>query len=98
MKMIDIGMRSGVLEQYSNGLATNSELSLSGQVRLEGVPARARVVLFERSSSKVCYEAITDFQGRFTFIGLQPNKRFFALAFIRNNQYNAMIFDNLIAK
>ena len=80
----------GVLT-LSNGLA------IKGQVKELGNNIPCRVRLFERQTSRLINEVLTDNLGNYEFDHLEIGT-FFIIAHHPENQYNAVIADLLVPK
>ena len=80
----------GVLT-LSNGLA------IKGQVKELGNNIPCRVRLFERQTGRLINEVLTDNSGNYEFDHLTQAK-FFLVAHHPQNQYNAVIQDNVVPK
>lgn len=75
----------------------NGGYSIKGQVKELGNNIPCRVRLFEKSTGRLIADVATDEVGNYKFINLMK-ARFFVVAHHPENQYNAVIQDNVVPK
>ena len=75
----------------------NSVYSIKGQVKELGNNIPCRVRLFEKSTGRMIADVETDEVGNYKFLNLMKT-RFFIVAHHPENQYNAVIQDNVVPK
>lgn len=80
-----------------NDLTLNGLCSIRGIVQKRGINLPCRVRLYEKLTGLKRAETITDNNGNYKFVGLQPVE-FFLVAHDPAQQYNAVIQDNVIPK
>ena len=78
-------------------LTINKGLSIKGRVSEKNTPIPCRVRLFEKLSGRLVAESQTDHSGNYEFDHLTETK-FFIVAHHPQNQYNAVIQDNVVPK
>lgn len=78
-------------------LTHNLGMSIKGSVKEQNIPFPCRLRLFERISGRLISEVMTDQSGNYVFNHLTANK-FFIVAHHPQNQYNAVIQDNVVPK
>ena len=76
-------------------LTYNLGMSIKGLVKEQNTPIPCRVRLFEKLSGRLIADVLTDNTGYYTFDHLTETK-FFIVAHHPQNQYNAVIQDNII--
>lgn len=72
-------------------------LSIKGQVKEKNIPIPCRVRLFEKLSGRLVFDVETDENGFYVFNNLNQ-VLFYAITHHPLNQFNALIFDNLMPK
>ena len=72
-------------------------LMIKGQVKELGNNIPCRVRLFEKSTGRLIADVATDEVGNYKFLNLMK-VRFFIVAHHPENQYNAVIQDNVVPK
>lgn len=72
-------------------------LMIKGQVKELGNNIPCRVRLFEKSTGRLIADVATDEVGNYAFLNLIKTK-FFIVAHHPENQYNAVIQDNVVPK
>lgn len=87
-----IGIRNPSTDPIQNG-----SYSIKGQVRELGDNIPCRVRLFEKSAGRLIADIETDNSGHYEFKGLL-NTIFFIAAHHPENQFNAVIQDNVVPK
>lgn len=75
----------------------NGDYSIKGQVKELGNNIPCRVRLFEKNTGRFIADVLTDEVGNYEFVNLIKTK-FFIVAHHPENQYNAVIQDNVIPK
>ncbi|WP_151706662.1 carboxypeptidase regulatory-like domain-containing protein [Acinetobacter sp. TUM15064] len=75
----------------------NVGLKIIGSVSQKNTPIPCRVRLFEKLSGRLIADAQTDSGGNYEFNHLSETK-FFIVAHHPQNQYNAVIQDNVVPK
>ena len=78
-------------------LTINKGLSIKGRVSEKNTPIPCRVRLFEKLSGRLIADVLTDSSGNYEFDHLTQAK-FFLVAHHPQNQYNAVIQDNVVPK
>lgn len=78
-------------------LTHNLGMSIKGSVKEQNIPLPCRLRLFDRISGRLISEVMTDQSGNYVFNHLTANK-FFIVAHHPENQYNAVIQDNVVPK
>ena len=78
-------------------LTSEKGLSIKGQVKEVGAPIPCRVRLFEKLSGRLVFDVETDENGFYVFNNLNQ-VLFYAITHHPLNQFNALIFDNLMPK
>lgn len=82
----------------SDAIYTNTNgLAIKGQVKQLNVHLPCRVRLFERMTGRLINEVLTDSLGNYEFDHLTQAK-FFLVAHHPQNQFNAVIQDNVVPK
>ena len=76
-------------------LTIDKGLSIKGRVSEKNTPIPCRVRLFEKLSGRLIADVLTDNTGDYAFDHLTETK-FFIVAHHPQNQYNAVIQDNII--
>ena len=76
-------------------LTSDKGLSIKGQVKEVGAPIPCRLRLFEKISGRMVFETVTDQNGFYEFDHLTKTK-FFIVAHHPENQFNAVIQDNVV--
>lgn len=87
-----IGVRN-----LNNDLIENGSYSIKGQVKELGNNIPCRVRLFEKSTGRLIADIVTDALGNYAFNHLAKVK-FFIVAHHPQQQYNAVIQDNVVPK
>ena len=85
---------------YSNNdviRTSDKGLSIKGTVKQENIPIPCRVRLFEKLSGRLIADVLTDNTGYYAFDHLTQAK-FFLVAHHPQNQFNAVIQDNVVPK
>lgn len=72
-------------------------LSIKGRVKKQGVPTPCRVRLHERLTGLLLQEKATDQNGYYEFDHL-VNIKYYLTSFDPNEQFNAVIQDNVVPK
>ena len=78
-------------------LTINKGLSIKGRVSEKNTPIPCRVRLFEKLSGRLIADVLTDSSGNYEFDHLTQAK-FFLVAHHPQNQFNAVIQDNVVPK
>ena len=78
-------------------LTSDKGLSIKGKVSEKNTPIPCRVRLFEKLSGRLIADVLTDSGGNYEFDHLTETK-FFIVAHHPQNQYNAVIQDNVVPK
>ena len=78
-------------------LTINKGLSIKGRVSEKNIPIPCRVRLFEKLSGRLIADVLTDSGGNYEFDHLTQAK-FFLVAHHPQNQFNAVIQDNVVPK
>lgn len=78
-------------------LTSNKGLSIKGKVSEKNTPIPCRVRLFEKLSGRLIADVLTDNTGYYAFDHLTQAK-FFLVAHHPQNQFNAVIQDNVVPK
>lgn len=78
-------------------LTINKGLSIKGRVSEKNTPIPCRVRLFEKLSGRLIADVLTDNTGYYAFDHLTQAK-FFLVAHHPQNQFNAVIQDNVVPK
>lgn len=81
----------------SNDSINNGDYSIKGQVKELGNNIPCRVRLFEKNTGRLIADVATDEVGNYEFLNLMKT-RFFIVAHHPENQYNAVIQDNVVPK
>lgn len=76
-------------------LTSDKGLSIKGQVKEVGAPIPCRLRLFEKISGRLIADKLTDENGFYEFDHLTKTK-FFIVAHHPENQFNAVIQDNVV--
>ena len=94
---LNLNVRSAI--NASNELLLNNDvgLAIKGQVKELGNNIPCRVRLHEKLSGRLIFEKLTDNVGNYSFNHLTANK-FFVVAHHPENQFNAVIQDNVVPK
>lgn len=87
-----VGIRNPNSDPIQNG-----SYSIKGQAKELGNNIPCRVRLFEKSTGRLIADVATDEVGNYKFINLMK-ARFFVVAHHPENQYNAVIQDNVVPK
>ncbi|RSE25148.1 carboxypeptidase regulatory-like domain-containing protein [Acinetobacter johnsonii] len=85
---------------YSNNdviRTSDKGLSIKGTVKQKNIPIPCRVRLFEKLSGRLIADVLTDNTGYYAFDHLTQAK-FFLVAHHPQNQFNAVIQDNVVPK
>lgn len=77
--------------------ALDKGLSIKGTVKQKNTPIPCRVRLFEKLSGRMIADVLTDNAGNYVFNHLTQAK-FFLIAHHPQNQFNAVIQDNVVPK
>ncbi len=77
--------------------ALDKGLSITGTVKQKNIPIPCRVRLFEKLSGRMIADVMTDNAGNYVFNHLTQAK-FFLVAHHPQNQFNAVIQDNVVPK
>ena len=90
-------VRGGIVgvRNPGNDSINNGDYSIKGQVKELGNNIPCRVRLFEKSTGRLIADVATDEVGNYKFLNLIKTK-FFIVAHHPQNQYNAVIQDNII--
>ncbi len=78
-------------------LLTDQGYSIKGQIKEGGISIPCRVRLFEKLSGRLVFDVETDENGFYVFNNLNQ-VLFYAITHHPLNQFNALIFDNLMPK
>lgn len=78
-------------------LTSNKGLSIKGRVSELSAPIPCRVRLFEKLSGRIIADILTDKSGNYVFDHL-TKINFFIVAHHPENQFNAVIQDNVVPK
>lgn len=78
-------------------LTSDKGLLIKGQVKETNTPIPCRLRLFEKISGRMVFEKVTDQNGFYEFDHLTKTK-FFIVAHHPENQFNAVIQDNVVPK
>ena len=78
-------------------LTSGKGLSIKGTVNQKNIPIPCRVRLFEKVSGRLIADKLTDIYGNYEFDHLTQAK-FFLVAHHPQNQFNAVIQDNVVPK
>lgn len=78
-------------------LSINNGLSIKGQIKQKDLPYVCRVKLYEKNTSRLISEVLTDQEGFYEFNHLSK-KIFTIIAHDPSNKFNAVIQDNIIPK
>ena len=81
----------------NNDPMENGYYSIKGQVKELGNNIPCRVRLFEKSTGRLIADVATDEFGNYKFLNL-IKARFFVVAHHPENQFNAVIQDNVVPK
>ena len=92
-------VRGGIVgaRNPGNDSINNGDYSIKGQVKELGNNIPCRVRLFEKSTGRLIADVATDEVGNYKFLNLMK-VRFFIVAHHPENQYNAVIQDNVVPK
>ena len=90
-------VRGGIVgvRNPGNDSINNGDYSIKGQVKELGNNIPCRVRLFEKNTGRLIADVATDEVGNYKFLNLIKTK-FFIVAHHPQNQYNAVIQDNII--
>lgn len=89
---------SAAINSNSNIVLTSDQgLSIKGTVKQTNIPIPCRVRLFEKLSGRLIADVLTDNVGNYEFSHLTQAK-FFLVAHHPQNQFNAIIQDNVVPK
>lgn len=95
--MIDLKVRSSISNSNLAILSVDQGLSIKGTVNQKNIPIPCRVRLFEKLSGTLIADILTDDDGNYEFDHLTQVK-FFLVAHHPQNQFNAVIQDNVVPK
>ena len=94
---ININVKSVRVVTNENNLSYDKAFSIKGAVKAQNVPIPCRLRLYEKQSGRMVMETVTDNSGNYSFDYLNRAK-FFIVAHHPENQYNAVIQDNVVPK
>lgn len=85
---------------YSGGqVRLNGNGFIAGQdpgiVTVGGVPGRRRIDLYDKQTGRRVQSTVSDNNGGYRFENLNPDRRFFIIAFDHELRFNAVIRDNI---
>lgn len=66
-----------------------------GLVTVAGAPARRRVILYDKATDVIVARSWSNPDGTYRFDGLNPDRRYYVVAFDHQLVYNAVIRDNI---
>jgi hypothetical protein len=69
--------------------------TVAGTVKIGGTPVQRVVRLHDESSGRVARATVSAADGTYSFTHLDTTKKFYAIAFDYQDQYNAVIADKL---
>lgn len=95
--LLDLNIKNAICAS-SDSIRTNvAGLAIKGSVKEKGAPIPCRVRLFEKLSGRLLEDVLTDNEGNYEFSHLTKTK-FFIVAHHPENQFNAVIQDNVVPK
>lgn len=77
------------------GFGKISGTAPNGIVTKAGIPARCVVQLLHGRSKILMMQTASANDGTYEFLGLDPNQKFIVIAYDPENQFNAVIRDNI---
>lgn len=86
---------AGMLEPIRRDMQFGGGDYVAGTVRIEGVPARAYVSVYETRTKLLVAGGWTEVDGTFRFDGLSSTMTFFAIAFDPVSGERAVIYDRI---
>lgn len=91
---------SGYLDWIAGDFGTQHTVAnIKGEVRKLGENyINSMVVLFDRSTLKPIATSAVDKNSKYRFLGLNPSRVFFVVAFDNKKKFNAVIQDNVVPK
>lgn len=95
--MINLKVWSSISNSNLAILSVDQGLSIKGAVKEKNIPIPCRVRLFEKLSGRMIADVLTDNTGNYVFNHLTQAK-FFLVAHHPQNQFNAVIQDNVVPK
>lgn len=97
LKNIQLWVLPAINSNINMFLTSDQGLSIKGTVDEEGIPIPCRVRLFEKLSGRLIADILTDNTGHYAFNHLTQAK-FFLVAHHPQDQFNAVIQDNVVPK
>lgn len=95
--MINLKVWSSISNSNLAILSVDQGLSIKGTVKQKNIHIPCRVRLFEKLSGRMIADVLTDNAGNYVFNHLTQAK-FFLVAHHPQNQFNAVIQDNVVPK
>jgi len=95
--LLKLNIKSGIIATWSAAQTSGKGLSIKGQVFKKNVSTSCRVRLFEKNSGRLIADKLTDQNGNYEFDHLTKTN-FFIIAHDFENQFNAVIQDNVVPK
>lgn len=80
-----------LIHLYSNG----GSGSISGTITVNGVQAKKRVLLFDRSLNRPIRAAISGADGSYSFHAIDASRKYYVVALDDTETHNAKIADHL---
>lgn len=97
LKNIQLQVSPAINSNINMFLTSDQGLSIKGTVNQKNIPIPCRVRLFEKLSGRMIADVLTDNAGNYVFNHLTQTK-FFLVAHHPQNQFNAVIQDNVVPK
>ena len=95
--LVNLKIKTAIIASSDLIMTNDLGLSIKGQVQKLNTPIPCRVRLFERMTGRLIFDTVTDQFGNYEFNHLTANK-FFIVAHHPENQFNAVIQDNVVPK
>lgn len=95
--LLNLNVIQAVCPNNDSILTSDKGLSIKGKVSEKNTPIPCRVRLFEKLSGRLIADVLTDNTGYYAFDHLTQAK-FFLVAHHPQNQFNAVIQDNVVPK
>ncbi|WP_257223115.1 MULTISPECIES: carboxypeptidase regulatory-like domain-containing protein [unclassified Acinetobacter] len=97
LKNIQLQVSPAINSNINMFLTSDRGFSIKGTVEQKNTPIPCRVRLFEKLSGRLIADVLTDGAGNYEFSHLTQAK-FFLVAHHPQNQFNAVIQDNVVPK
>lgn len=96
--LVNLRVKGVVNNAVDSALTIEAGLSIKCFVKEESVPIPCRIRLFEKSTGRIVKDQVTDITGFVSFTHLNLVKYFAIAHHPANENFNALIFDNLFPK